>query len=693
MAQKFSLEVDIQGDFKNFQRSLTSVQKSVKRFGSSVEGVGRSLTSAFISLGGGVFFGKIIKDASDAEETLNKFAVVFKDVAEDASAAANNLANNFGVSNTAARELLANTGDLLIGFGFTGEKALELSENVQQLASDLASFTNLEGGAQRASEAITKALLGETESLKSLNVTLRQTDVQKRIQKLASEGVTFATEREAKAQATYQLIVEQSTNSIGDFARSQSSFANQSKIARASLENLSESLGNLLLPFATRVISAINSLISSFVNLSKEGKVLILASVALFAALGPLLIVVGKLIIVFGSLLGVLGFLVSPIALISAGLATVGAAIFALIQRFQAFKNAGVGTFDAIKLVILDVADVINLILVKSFQEFVNLAIRGTNLINSALGREIQPLLDLDGFNSQIDSLRDGILEANGVAIDSIKDPVDAIKDSFSELGKDAIDLKNKFVSLFGGVGSSAAKAGDSAQKAANSTDDLTKKIARPEAQAAASGLADAFGNIADGSKNASEAFSDFAGNFLEQISQMILQSLILSSIQGALPGASTTRTARSATGGLVSGGSISRRFAEGGMVSGPGTGTSDSIPAMLSNGEFVNDARTVGFFGSGFFQNLKRVSRGEFGIPQFRDGGFVSTTQGSEFTQQAQNPSNIVIQNSGEPKSVSNVFTKEDSQGIVTKIVLEDLERNGPINKTLSRKRSGPQR
>jgi hypothetical protein len=37
-----------------------------------------------------------------------------------------------------------------------------------------------------------------------------------------------------------------------------------------------------------------------------------------------------------------------------------------------------------------------------------------------------------------------------------------------------------------------------------------------------------------------------------------------------------------------------SQKFATGGYVSGQGTGTSDSIPAMLSNGEFVNTARTV---------------------------------------------------------------------------------------------------
>lgn len=39
--------------------------------------------------------------------------------------------------------------------------------------------------------------------------------------------------------------------------------------------------------------------------------------------------------------------------------------------------------------------------------------------------------------------------------------------------------------------------------------------------------------------------------------------------------------------------------FAKGGLVTGEGTGTSDSVPSMLSNGEAVMTARTVSLFGS----------------------------------------------------------------------------------------------
>lgn len=49
----------------------------------------------------------------------------------------------------------------------------------------------------------------------------------------------------------------------------------------------------------------------------------------------------------------------------------------------------------------------------------------------------------------------------------------------------------------------------------------------------------------------------------------------------------------------------LASRFSEGGMVSGPGTSTSDSIPAWLSNGEAVLNARATSMLGAGVIDGL----------------------------------------------------------------------------------------
>lgn len=64
-------------------------------------------------------------------------------------------------------------------------------------------------------------------------------------------------------------------------------------------------------------------------------------------------------------------------------------------------------------------------------------------------------------------------------------------------------------------------------------------------------------------------------------------------------------------------------RFREGGVVTGPGSGTSDSVPAWLSAGEFVNTARSVAYYGVDFMRGLNNLS-----IPRnalkFAAGGLV---------------------------------------------------------------------
>ncbi len=53
--------------------------------------------------------------------------------------------------------------------------------------------------------------------------------------------------------------------------------------------------------------------------------------------------------------------------------------------------------------------------------------------------------------------------------------------------------------------------------------------------------------------------------------------------------------------------------FADGGFVSGPGGPTSDSIPAMLSNGEFVVKASAVGAYGVDFLNAINQQKVGSF--------------------------------------------------------------------------------
>jgi hypothetical protein len=81
--------------------------------------------------------------------------------------------------------------------------------------------------------------------------------------------------------------------------------------------------------------------------------------------------------------------------------------------------------------------------------------------------------------------------------------------------------------------------------------------------------------------------------------------------------------TSNFAMGGFV------KKYATAGMVAGPGTGTSDSIPAMLSNGEYVIRAAAVQSVGTSFLDGINKMSAGgiatKYSIPRMNMGGRVN--------------------------------------------------------------------
>lgn len=78
--------------------------------------------------------------------------------------------------------------------------------------------------------------------------------------------------------------------------------------------------------------------------------------------------------------------------------------------------------------------------------------------------------------------------------------------------------------------------------------------------------------------------------------------------------------------------------YADGGRIRGPGSGTSDSILARLSNGEFVMRAAAVQHYGADFLNRLNRMT-----LPRFADGGAVSRLSLPAAPSLSTGPSSIV--------------------------------------------------
>lgn len=295
-------------------KTASQISAEWKKVGDSLQKTGRDI-SLYVTapiVGIGTAF---VLAASDAEETVSKFNTIFRDLRDEADAVADKFAESFGLSSVAARQFLGDTSDLLTGFGFTAEAALDLAEEVNGLAIDLASFTNFSGGAEGASQALTKALLGETESAKSLGIVITQELVQARIEELRANGELLdATDAQAKAYATLQIAQEQSFNAIGDYARTSDSFANTTRRLAQEWNTLAVTFGNVLLPIATDLTRWAVDFVDRISELDDGTVRLIITIAGLAAAVGPVVLGIGRLVTGYGQLLVVLPRIIAGFA-------------------------------------------------------------------------------------------------------------------------------------------------------------------------------------------------------------------------------------------------------------------------------------------------------------------------------------------------------------------------------------------
>ena len=108
------------------------------------------------------------------------------------------------------------------------------------------------------------------------------------------------------------------------------------------------------------------------------------------------------------------------------------------------------------------------------------------------------------------------------------------------------------------------------------------------------------------------KSFGDVMRNVLDSLIQKLIQAAMYALIIASVTGGSFKATFFKAFG---------NGFATGGSVDGPGTGTSDSIPAMLSNGEYVLNAQAVDRLGVPFLNGLNTGR-----LRGFASGGLVGS-------------------------------------------------------------------
>lgn len=224
--------------------------KSLKSMASKVLGaVGITLSVAGIKSA----IDGCVEVASSIEEMQNKFDVVFGDMRNEVDKWAQEYSDAIGRNKNDIKTYLADQQNLLVGFGMTRQAGAEMAEQMTSLALDLASFGNMDETA--SVNAMTKAVMGESEAAKTLGAVLNDSTRAQAMATLGLKGTYDKLDQLTKMQVNYQAILQQSPDAIGDCQRSLDSYESTKKRYIAKLKEIKTIVGQFFLPTYQKILN------------------------------------------------------------------------------------------------------------------------------------------------------------------------------------------------------------------------------------------------------------------------------------------------------------------------------------------------------------------------------------------------------------------------------------------------------
>lgn len=255
---------------RKVQDDIDDIGDKAKSTGNEIES---SLGSAFSNLAskiGGIMatafafdeifeFGKkAVELGSDLAEVQNVVDVTFGGASGVIDDFAKNAIKQFGLSELSAKQFSSTMGAMLKSMGgFNDAEIVEISTALAGLAGDMASFYNLD--AQEAFDKLRSGISGETEPLKQLGINLSVANLEAfALAQGISKSYDKMTEQE-KALLRYNYLLNATADAQGDFARTQDSWANQTRILTEEFNSLKGTLGQGLINVLNPLVTSINS--------------------------------------------------------------------------------------------------------------------------------------------------------------------------------------------------------------------------------------------------------------------------------------------------------------------------------------------------------------------------------------------------------------------------------------------------
>ena len=234
------------------RKGLGQTDKATQGLTKTVKGFGLAVAGSFAAKAVLDFAKSTISAASDLGESINAVEVTFGDAAEGIKDLGIEAATAVGLSNAEFNTLAVGFAAFVDKIAEGGGDVVGVMEELTGRAADFASVMNID--VAEAATIFRSGLAGETEPLRKFGIDLSAAAVT--AEALASglaETSSELTEQD-KILARYNLLMEQTEKTAGDFENTSGSLANATRILAATFENAQAAIGDALIPTIEKLI-------------------------------------------------------------------------------------------------------------------------------------------------------------------------------------------------------------------------------------------------------------------------------------------------------------------------------------------------------------------------------------------------------------------------------------------------------
>lgn len=261
----------VTGIIDKIKQKTTEWLNKHKQASKGIQGANRTMMGSFKSLLNSIlpfasvyaiFNGlkKSVSNAMESIETTNMFNTVFGGNSKEMNKWVNDVNKTLGLGITNTKQYTATISQMGRAMGMTGQDAMEMSQKMALMAGDISSFYNTDLASVQ--DDLRSALSGSMETLDKYGIVLRANTINQFAYANGIARVGAELTNAQRAMAVTMMVEQQLGLANGDLARSINSPANQSRILRSNLGDLSVALGSCFTPILTVVLPILNSFVA-----------------------------------------------------------------------------------------------------------------------------------------------------------------------------------------------------------------------------------------------------------------------------------------------------------------------------------------------------------------------------------------------------------------------------------------------